>query len=135
MLLKPVTVYFILKQLSFFQPQLASLCATTSRGRPASCHRLVSQQEVLLQQEVDSELHLHPQAQDNLLPSSVPPAARNAAGEDGSRSSTDSPSVGSVGDTGWITSSTSLLKRKCKEWSEYSYTSIKEVKHFKVMSE
>ncbi|XP_042264128.1 von Willebrand factor A domain-containing protein 5B1 isoform X1 [Thunnus maccoyii] len=83
-----------------YQPQLASLCATSSRGRPASCHRLVPQQEALLQQEADSELHLHPQPQDNPLPSSsVPPAARNTAGEDGSRSSTDSPSVGSVGDT------------------------------------
>ncbi|KAM7405206.1 hypothetical protein PAMP_012486 [Pampus punctatissimus] len=83
-----------------YQPQLASLCATSSRGRPASCHRLVPQQEALLQQEAESELHLHPQPQDNPLPSSsVPPVARNTAGEDGSRSSTDSPSVGSVGDT------------------------------------
>ncbi|KAM7411299.1 hypothetical protein PAMA_021339 [Pampus argenteus] len=85
-----------------YQPQLASLCATSSRGRPASCHRLVPQQETLLQQEAESELYLHPQPQDNPLPSSsssVLPVARNTAGEDGSRSSTDSPSVGSVGDT------------------------------------
>ncbi|GLD50388.1 von Willebrand factor A domain-containing protein 5B1 [Lates japonicus] len=94
-----------------YQPQLASLCATSSRGRPASCHRPFPQQELLLQQEADSELHHHPQPQDNPLPNSssssgssggggvVLPAARNAAGDDGSRSSTDSPSVGSVGDT------------------------------------
>ncbi|XP_018541948.1 von Willebrand factor A domain-containing protein 5B1 [Lates calcarifer] len=95
-----------------YQPQLASLCATSSRGRPASCHRPFPQQELLLQQEADSELHHHPLPQDNPLPNSsssssgssggggvVLPAARNAAGDDGSRSSTDSPSVGSVGDT------------------------------------
>ncbi|XP_034551162.1 von Willebrand factor A domain-containing protein 5B1 [Notolabrus celidotus] len=77
-----------------FQPQLASLCATSSSGHPASCHK------PLLQQEADSEPHLHAQPQDNPLPSgaSVQPKARNAAGEDGSRSSTDSPSVGSTGD-------------------------------------
>ncbi|XP_074498578.1 von Willebrand factor A domain-containing protein 5B1 [Sebastes fasciatus] len=82
-----------------YQPQLASLCATSSRGRPASCHRPLPQQEQLLQQEVDSELHAQPQ--DNPQPSAVtaPSAARNSAGEDGSRSSTDSPSVGSSGDT------------------------------------
>lgn len=104
-----------------FQPQLASLCATSSRGRPASCHRPFPQQELLLQQEADSELHHHPLPQDNPLPNSsssssgssggggvVLPAARNAAGDDGSRSSTDSPSVGSVGDTGEITSTTIL---------------------------
>uniref|UniRef100_A0A3B4TH31 von Willebrand factor A domain containing 5B1 n=1 Tax=Seriola dumerili TaxID=41447 RepID=A0A3B4TH31_SERDU len=47
-----------------FQPQLASLCATSSRGRPASCHRPLPQQEPLLQQEADSE------PQDNPQPSS-----------------------------------------------------------------
>lgn len=101
-----------------FQPQLASLCATSTRGRPASCHRPVPPQETPLQQEVDSE------PQDNLpvVSSSsssgssggggggggIVPAARSAAGEDGSRSSTDSPSVGSVGDTGRITNMTVL---------------------------
>ncbi|XP_075947732.1 von Willebrand factor A domain-containing protein 5B1 [Anarhichas minor] len=82
-----------------YQPQLASLCATSSRGHPASCHGPLTQQEPLLQQEVDSELHFQPQ--ENPQPGSIstPPAARNSAGEDGSRSSTDSPSVGSVGDT------------------------------------
>ncbi|XP_071380506.1 von Willebrand factor A domain-containing protein 5B1 [Centroberyx affinis] len=83
-----------------YQPQLASLCATSSRGRPASCHRPFPQQEGLLQQEADSEPHFHPQPQANPLPgSSVQPAARSTAGEDGSRSSTDSPSVSSIGDT------------------------------------
>ncbi|XP_039657425.1 von Willebrand factor A domain-containing protein 5B1 [Perca fluviatilis] len=86
---------------SDYQPQLASLCASSSRGRPASCPRPLPQQEPPLQQEADSELHFYSQPQDNPQPSGVsaPPAARNSAGEDGSRSSTDSPSVGSVGDT------------------------------------
>ncbi|XP_059188420.1 von Willebrand factor A domain-containing protein 5B1 [Centropristis striata] len=85
---------------SDYQPQLASLCATSSRGRPASCHRPLPQQEPLPQQDADSELHVHTQPQDNPQPSgssSMQPAARNSTGEDGS--STDSPSVGSVGDT------------------------------------
>ncbi|XP_049437986.1 von Willebrand factor A domain-containing protein 5B1 isoform X2 [Epinephelus fuscoguttatus] len=86
---------------SDYQPQLASLCATSSRGRPASCHRPLPQQEPPLPQEADSEPHFHTQPQDNPQPSGIgmPPAARNSAGEDGSRSSTDSPSVGSIGDT------------------------------------
>ncbi|KAI3356955.1 hypothetical protein L3Q82_003598 [Scortum barcoo] len=84
-----------------YQPQLASLCATSSRGRPASCHRPIPQQEPPLQQEVDSEPHFPPQPQDSAQLSGAggPPTARNTTGEDGSRSSTDSPSVGSVGDT------------------------------------
>uniref|UniRef100_A0A667YRY3 von Willebrand factor A domain containing 5B1 n=1 Tax=Myripristis murdjan TaxID=586833 RepID=A0A667YRY3_9TELE len=49
-------------------PQLASLCATSSRGRPASCHRPLPQQEGQLQQEADSELHFHPQPQASPLP-------------------------------------------------------------------
>ncbi|XP_029993756.1 von Willebrand factor A domain-containing protein 5B1 [Sphaeramia orbicularis] len=81
-----------------YQPQLASLCATSSRGRSASCHRPVPHQEMLLQQEADAEFHSHPQPQDAPVPSQQP-AAPNAAGEDGSRSSTDSPSVSSIGDT------------------------------------
>ncbi|KAM6982063.1 von Willebrand factor A domain-containing protein 5B1 [Tautogolabrus adspersus] len=78
-----------------FQPQLASLCATSSSGRPASCHR------TLPPLEADSEPHFHPEPQDNPLPRdvSVQPTARNTAGEGGSRSSSDSPSVGSSGDT------------------------------------
>ncbi|KAA8591416.1 hypothetical protein FQN60_002359 [Etheostoma spectabile] len=72
---------------SDYQPQLASLCASSSRGRPASCPRSLPQQEPPLQQEADSGLPFHSQPQDN------------STGEDGSRSSTDSPSVGSVGDT------------------------------------
>ncbi|XP_034029335.1 von Willebrand factor A domain-containing protein 5B1 [Thalassophryne amazonica] len=69
--------------------QLAALCAASSWGRPTSGHRKV------LQQEADAE------PQDNHLPSSISmqPAICNAAGEGGSRSSTDSPSAGSVGDT------------------------------------
>ncbi|XP_067383371.1 von Willebrand factor A domain-containing protein 5B1 isoform X2 [Channa argus] len=84
-----------------YQPQLASLCATSSRGHPASCHRPLPQQEPSLQQEADSELHFHHPPQENPLASTsgVQPAARNATGDDGSRSSTDSPSVGSSGDT------------------------------------
>ncbi|KAG7519601.1 hypothetical protein JOB18_011856 [Solea senegalensis] len=93
-----------------YQPQLASLCATSSRGHPASCHRLLPQQEPLQQQEAASEPH--PQVQDNPVLSSssssstsggggggvVLPAARNTAVEHASRSSSDSPSVGSIGD-------------------------------------
>ncbi|KAE8292833.1 von Willebrand factor A domain-containing protein 5B1 Precursor [Larimichthys crocea] len=88
-----------------YQPQLASLCATSSRGRPGSCHRPFPQQEQLLQQEADlAELHFQPHPpQDNPqlggTGSAPPAAARNTGGEDGSRSSTDSPSVGSLGDT------------------------------------
>ncbi|KAM3871568.1 von Willebrand factor A domain-containing protein 5B1 [Diretmus argenteus] len=83
-----------------YQPQLASLCATSSRGRVASCQRPLPQQEWLLQQETNSELHSPHQAQGSPLPSSsVQPAAHNTTWEDGSRSSTDSPSVGSIGDT------------------------------------
>ncbi|XP_047433199.1 von Willebrand factor A domain-containing protein 5B1 isoform X2 [Mugil cephalus] len=82
-----------------YQPQLASLCAATSRGHPASCHRPLPQQGLALQQ--DTEPHFHPQPQDNPVPSgsSVPPPTHSAPGEDGSRSSTDSPSVGSIGDS------------------------------------
>ncbi|CAJ1084511.1 von Willebrand factor A domain-containing protein 5B1 [Xyrichtys novacula] len=78
-----------------FQPQLASLCATSSSGHPASYHRPHPQQEA------DTEQHIHPQPQDNPLPcgAGVPLKARNIAADDGSRSSTDSPSVGSTGDT------------------------------------
>ncbi|KAM9855899.1 von Willebrand factor A domain-containing protein 5B1 [Aulostomus maculatus] len=72
-----------------FQPQLASLCATSSRGHPASCQRPLAQQ-----QHADSE------PQDGPLPISGGPAPpRTTAGEEGSRSSTDSPSVGSSGET------------------------------------
>ncbi|KAM8864024.1 von Willebrand factor A domain-containing protein 5B1 isoform 2-T2 [Spinachia spinachia] len=81
-----------------YQSELASLCATSSRGHPASSHRPLARKEPLLQQEVDSQPHFQPE--DNRQPSciSTPPAARNSAGEDGSRSSTDSPPEGSFGD-------------------------------------
>uniref|UniRef100_A0A3Q2ZPI6 von Willebrand factor A domain containing 5B1 n=1 Tax=Kryptolebias marmoratus TaxID=37003 RepID=A0A3Q2ZPI6_KRYMA len=79
-----------------FQPQVASLCATSFRGRPASCHMPLPHQEPAPQQEEDSELHFQAQLQDSFQPSdsSGAPVARNPTGEDGSRSSTDSPSVG-----------------------------------------
>ncbi|XP_017274747.1 von Willebrand factor A domain-containing protein 5B1 [Kryptolebias marmoratus] len=84
-----------------YQPQVASLCATSFRGRPASCHMPLPHQEPAPQQEEDSELHFQAQLQDSFQPSdsSGAPVARNPTGEDGSRSSTDSPSVGSIGDT------------------------------------
>ncbi|XP_030589971.1 von Willebrand factor A domain-containing protein 5B1 [Archocentrus centrarchus] len=84
-----------------YQPQLASLCATSTRGRSASCHKPLLQQEIFLQQEADSELHFHPQPQDEPQPSgsSGMPVSHSATREDGSRSSTDSPSLGSIGDT------------------------------------
>ncbi|KAM4737548.1 von Willebrand factor A domain-containing protein 5B1 [Anableps anableps] len=83
------------------QPQLAGLCATSFRGRPSTCHKPPPQQEVPLQQEDDSELHPQPQLQDGPQPSDSTGVSvtRNPAGDDGSRSSTDSPSVGSIGDT------------------------------------
>uniref|UniRef100_A0A3P8UHP1 von Willebrand factor A domain containing 5B1 n=1 Tax=Amphiprion percula TaxID=161767 RepID=A0A3P8UHP1_AMPPE len=76
--------------------QLASLCATSSRGHPGSCHRSLPQQEPPSQQDANSELHFHSQPQDNRPPggNSDTPATRSTPGEDGSRSSTDSPSVG-----------------------------------------
>ncbi|XP_053281325.1 von Willebrand factor A domain-containing protein 5B1 [Pleuronectes platessa] len=79
-----------------YQPQLASLCASSSRGRPAICPR------PLPQQEADSEPRFPLQPQDDPLPGSISsgglvPAAQNTAGEEASRSSTDSPSVGSSG--------------------------------------
>ncbi|XP_037539730.1 von Willebrand factor A domain-containing protein 5B1 [Nematolebias whitei] len=82
-----------------YQPQVASLCATSFRGRPASCHMQLPQQEPPLPQEEDSELHFQLQDSSHHGDSSGAPVARNPAGEDGSRSSTDSPSVGSIGDT------------------------------------
>ncbi|MED6257653.1 hypothetical protein ATANTOWER_028949, partial [Ataeniobius toweri] len=84
-----------------YQPQLAGLCATSFRGQPATCYKPPLQQEPPPQQEDDCELHPQPQLQDDPQPSDNRgvPVARNPAGDDGSRSSTDSPSVGSVGDT------------------------------------
>ncbi|XP_038165132.1 von Willebrand factor A domain-containing protein 5B1 [Cyprinodon tularosa] len=80
-----------------YQPQLAM----SFRGRPASCPKPSPQQELPPQQEESSELHPQPQLQDGPQPSDSrgAPLARPPAGDEGSRSSTDSPSVGSVGDT------------------------------------
>ncbi|XP_026092945.1 von Willebrand factor A domain-containing protein 5B1-like [Carassius auratus] len=61
-----------------YQPQLASLCATSSRGRPIAAHKPPVQQPEGLQGESKVD-------QTHLV-------------EDGSRSSTDSPSLGSTGD-------------------------------------
>ncbi|XP_041858789.1 von Willebrand factor A domain-containing protein 5B1 [Melanotaenia boesemani] len=82
------------------QPQLASLSAASFRGQPASCHKLLPQQEPPLPQENDLEPHLQAHQQSNPQPSDcgMVQGARNHGGEDGSRSSTDSPSVGSIGD-------------------------------------
>ncbi|XP_053704743.1 von Willebrand factor A domain-containing protein 5B1 [Synchiropus splendidus] len=79
-----------------FQPQVASLCASSSKARPSSVQRPLPHQ-----QEVDPEVQIHPQLQDNPSPGGniASPAARNTAGEDGSRSSTDSHSAGSFGDS------------------------------------
>ncbi|XP_046895331.1 von Willebrand factor A domain-containing protein 5B1 [Hypomesus transpacificus] len=76
-----------------YQPQLASLCATGSRGRSASCHRPSAQQEGPSQEE-------DPEVCQPCSMSSQQAAGRSqrGAGEDSSRSSTDSPSVGSTGD-------------------------------------
>lgn len=104
------------------QPQLESLCGTASRGRPSGgSHRPPSQQQQqqgFTQEEApDSEpqTQSHPHAthtshaqEDPLLAGSSvsatgPPAAAAGLahqGKEGSRSSTDSPSVGSLGDAG-----------------------------------
>lgn len=94
----PTRVTKVKQKLSFcLQPQLASLCATSSRGRPASCHRPPPQHEASEDQQ-----HAHftsePQENPQLGGNDVLPTARSR--EDGSRSSTDSPSVGSTGDPG-----------------------------------
>ncbi|XP_030211565.1 von Willebrand factor A domain-containing protein 5B1 [Gadus morhua] len=90
-----------------YQSQLESLCATASRVRPAGGPRAPSQQEA----DADPQTQTHArtlQAQEEPLAvgSSVaagPPAPAAAGlanqGTDGSRSSTESPSVGSLGDT------------------------------------
>ncbi|XP_069566964.1 von Willebrand factor A domain-containing protein 5B1 isoform X1 [Brachyistius frenatus] len=82
-----------------YQPQLESLCATSSRGRPGSCHGPPPQQELPPQREADSEPQDNPPPPGGGCSGIVTPAARNAAGDDGSRSSTDTPSVSSAGDT------------------------------------
>ncbi|XP_016376405.1 von Willebrand factor A domain-containing protein 5B1-like [Sinocyclocheilus rhinocerous] len=64
-----------------YQPQLASLCATSSRGRPITAHKPPAQQPEGLQGESKVD-QTHP----------------GPVVEDGSRSSTDSPSLGSTGD-------------------------------------
>uniref|UniRef100_A0A673HH68 von Willebrand factor A domain-containing protein 5B1-like n=1 Tax=Sinocyclocheilus rhinocerous TaxID=307959 RepID=A0A673HH68_9TELE len=61
--------------------QLASLCATSSRGRPITAHKPPAQQPEGLQGESKVD-QTHP----------------GPVVEDGSRSSTDSPSLGSTGD-------------------------------------
>uniref|UniRef100_A0A671N6B8 von Willebrand factor A domain-containing protein 5B1-like n=1 Tax=Sinocyclocheilus anshuiensis TaxID=1608454 RepID=A0A671N6B8_9TELE len=61
--------------------QLASLCATSSRGRPITAHKPPAQQPEGLQEEFKVD-QTHP----------------GPVMEDGSRSSTDSPSLGSTGD-------------------------------------
>lgn len=83
----------------FLQPQLASLCATSSQGFPVGGNTPLAQQEPIHRQETEaSELLFHHQPQETPPTSSAPPAACSAG--DGSRSSTDSPSVGSSGDQG-----------------------------------
>ncbi|KTF96145.1 hypothetical protein cypCar_00026981 [Cyprinus carpio] len=62
-------------------PQLASLCASSSRGRPITAHKPPAQQPEGLQGESKVD-QTHP----------------GPVVEDGSRSSTDSPSLGSTGD-------------------------------------
>ncbi|KAK9954568.1 hypothetical protein ABG768_016620 [Culter alburnus] len=69
-----------------YQPQLASLCATSSRGRPIPAHKpSVQQQEGLQGESKADQTHHGPSAQGPMV-------------EDGSRSSTDSHSLGSTGD-------------------------------------
>lgn len=102
------------KTLFCLQPQLASLCATSSRGRPASCHRPLPQHETTPQKESEDQQHTHfhsqPQENPRLGGNGALPTARS--GEDGSRSSTDSPSVGSIGDPGETRRTKILFVRK-----------------------
>uniref|UniRef100_A0A3P9LZF8 von Willebrand factor A domain containing 5B1 n=1 Tax=Oryzias latipes TaxID=8090 RepID=A0A3P9LZF8_ORYLA len=83
-----------------FQPQLASLCAAASfKGQAASCHKLLPQQQLPLHRKDDSELHSNPQQQDVPQAGDDNKAARSYAMGGGSGSSTDSPSLGSIGDS------------------------------------
>ncbi|XP_051518790.1 von Willebrand factor A domain-containing protein 5B1 [Myxocyprinus asiaticus] len=72
-----------------YQPQLASLCATSSRARPTAGHKPPVQQYEGLQGE--------PKA-DQTQPGPSAQGVTQGPIEDGSRSSTDSPSQGSTGD-------------------------------------
>ncbi|XP_055079091.1 von Willebrand factor A domain-containing protein 5B1 [Periophthalmus magnuspinnatus] len=76
---------------SDYQPQLASLCASSSRGHTASCHMPSAHQGP----EADGSPTEEPP--DPASSAQAPPCTSGA--EEGSRSSTDSPSVGSVGET------------------------------------
>lgn len=78
------------------QPQLASLCATSSRGRPTTAHKPPAQQPEGLQGESKVD-QTHP----------------GPVVEEGSRSSTESPSLGSTGDAGW--SFAAVLKYENKD--------------------
>ncbi|KAL4623768.1 von Willebrand factor A domain-containing protein 5B1 [Arapaima gigas] len=71
-----------------YQPQLASLCATSSRGRSTSGPRSPH-----LQQDECSQF-----PEGDQLPQGLHATMRSAVVEEGSRSSTDSPSVSSSGD-------------------------------------
>ncbi|XP_072304931.1 von Willebrand factor A domain-containing protein 5B1 [Eucyclogobius newberryi] len=75
-----------------YQPQLASLCASSSRGHAASCH-LPSAHQGPEANGSPTEEPPDPAA------STQPPPPCPSGAEDGSRSSTDSPSVCSVGET------------------------------------
>nr|XP_055045072.1 von Willebrand factor A domain-containing protein 5B1-like [Misgurnus anguillicaudatus]XP_055045073.1 von Willebrand factor A domain-containing protein 5B1-like [Misgurnus anguillicaudatus] len=67
-----------------YQPQLASLCATSSRARPMPGHKPPQQEGLPGESKVDQ--------------TPPGPSAQGPAVENGSRSSTDSPSLGSTGD-------------------------------------
>ncbi|XP_017563343.2 von Willebrand factor A domain-containing protein 5B1 [Pygocentrus nattereri] len=72
-----------------YQPQLASLCATSSRGQGVVGHRPAQLEEP----HGDPELE-----QTQPSPSAQPAQTHGPNVEEGSRSSTDSPSLGSVGE-------------------------------------
>ncbi|CAG03816.1 unnamed protein product, partial [Tetraodon nigroviridis] len=78
-----------------YQPQLASLCATSSSGFPAGGTGPFSLQELIPQQEFeDSDLRIPPPQE---TPQSINAPHATRSRDDGSRSSTDSPSVDSTG--------------------------------------
>ncbi|KAM6976951.1 von Willebrand factor A domain-containing protein 5B1 [Aplochiton taeniatus] len=81
-----------------YEPQLVSLCASSSRGRSASSQRPYNQPEGVPQAEADPETHQTQAQAQAQTQACVQATAQRSVGEEGSRSSTETPSVGSLGD-------------------------------------
>uniref|UniRef100_H3D4F0 von Willebrand factor A domain containing 5B1 n=1 Tax=Tetraodon nigroviridis TaxID=99883 RepID=H3D4F0_TETNG len=94
-----------------YQPQLASLCATSSSGFPAGGTGPFSLQELIPQQEFeDSDLRIPPPQE---TPQSINAPHATRSRDDGSRSSTDSPSVDSTGSETFLWERMLQLLRVC----------------------